>query len=416
MKKQSGITLVALVITIIVLLILAGVSISLVVGNSGVLTQASSAVIANREAKAKEEIAMAWSSATTKYWADWVNDSTKTLDDYLTKASLDQYLTNGTLVEDPTYADGLYTVKYQSEGAVYTILVDGRGNTTLSGTTLGEGGGAGGNSTPAGTTSSSVATAPTTYYGKTVNYSVNGITDWKIFYADSTNIYLILSDYLPKEKVPAAIGAVTEGVSGIHWSSAPTAQAINSTTCPYGFLWHDATEYVSAWTDYSTYAGGRCVSTLLNTNNWTDFVNTTYADYAIGSPTLAMYIASWNAKGYTTLYADNTNEYGYYVGIASTPTEAYKPMGGEGDSTEGTGYYDSLYYPRRTYEYSQNGNGYWLASPSALGGDVVMIYFDGDINNTPYGNNKAIRPIVRLKNTTTLVEGTNGYDYDLSAN
>ena len=39
MKKQKGITLVALVITIIVLLILAGVSISLALGNNGVLTR-----------------------------------------------------------------------------------------------------------------------------------------------------------------------------------------------------------------------------------------------------------------------------------------------------------------------------------------------------------------------------------------
>ena len=37
-KKQTGITLIALVITIIVLLILAGVSIALLTGNNGILT------------------------------------------------------------------------------------------------------------------------------------------------------------------------------------------------------------------------------------------------------------------------------------------------------------------------------------------------------------------------------------------
>ena len=52
MKRQNGITLVALVITIIVLLILAGVSISLVVGNNGILSQASNAVVKNKEAQA----------------------------------------------------------------------------------------------------------------------------------------------------------------------------------------------------------------------------------------------------------------------------------------------------------------------------------------------------------------------------
>ena len=38
--KEKGITLIALVITIIILLILAGVTISLLTGNNGILTQA----------------------------------------------------------------------------------------------------------------------------------------------------------------------------------------------------------------------------------------------------------------------------------------------------------------------------------------------------------------------------------------
>ena len=47
MKNKNGITLIALVITIIVLLILAGVSISLTLGQNGVLTQAKTAVEKN---------------------------------------------------------------------------------------------------------------------------------------------------------------------------------------------------------------------------------------------------------------------------------------------------------------------------------------------------------------------------------
>ena len=42
-KKQTGITLIALVITIIVLLILAGVSIATLTGNNGILKQANQA-------------------------------------------------------------------------------------------------------------------------------------------------------------------------------------------------------------------------------------------------------------------------------------------------------------------------------------------------------------------------------------
>ncbi len=40
LKGQKGITLVALVVTIIVLIILAGVSIALVLGNNGIATKA----------------------------------------------------------------------------------------------------------------------------------------------------------------------------------------------------------------------------------------------------------------------------------------------------------------------------------------------------------------------------------------
>ena len=42
-KKESGITLVALVVTIIVLLILAGVAISLTLGQNGIFTRAQNA-------------------------------------------------------------------------------------------------------------------------------------------------------------------------------------------------------------------------------------------------------------------------------------------------------------------------------------------------------------------------------------
>ncbi len=41
MRNQKGVTLIALVITIIVLLILAGVSIAMLTGDNGILTQAN---------------------------------------------------------------------------------------------------------------------------------------------------------------------------------------------------------------------------------------------------------------------------------------------------------------------------------------------------------------------------------------
>ena len=56
MKKQNGITLIALVISIIVMLILAGVSINAVVGDNGVLSKAQEASIAEKLAVLKENV------------------------------------------------------------------------------------------------------------------------------------------------------------------------------------------------------------------------------------------------------------------------------------------------------------------------------------------------------------------------
>ena len=53
-KKENGITLVALVVTIIVLLILAGVAISLTVGNNGLFTRAQNAANTWRDAETTE--------------------------------------------------------------------------------------------------------------------------------------------------------------------------------------------------------------------------------------------------------------------------------------------------------------------------------------------------------------------------
>jgi Tfp pilus assembly major pilin PilA len=66
-KKQNGITLVALVITIIVLLILAGVTISMVVGQNGVLSQAKSAATKTKDSEAKEALELALSGAQGTY-------------------------------------------------------------------------------------------------------------------------------------------------------------------------------------------------------------------------------------------------------------------------------------------------------------------------------------------------------------
>ena len=72
-KQEKGITLVSLVITIIVMLILAGVSLSMVMGEGSVLNQARDAVDTTELSSVKDEIGMALGSAQTNYYAKYAS-------------------------------------------------------------------------------------------------------------------------------------------------------------------------------------------------------------------------------------------------------------------------------------------------------------------------------------------------------
>ena len=61
--NQKGITLIALVITIIVLLILAGVSIAMLTGENGILTRTNEAKVSQIEGQVREEINLAVQAA-----------------------------------------------------------------------------------------------------------------------------------------------------------------------------------------------------------------------------------------------------------------------------------------------------------------------------------------------------------------
>lgn len=77
MKKQNGITLIALVITIIVLLILAGVSIAMLTGENGILKKASTATEKTQAAEAEEAIKLAVNVVLADKLDPSVTDSTK---------------------------------------------------------------------------------------------------------------------------------------------------------------------------------------------------------------------------------------------------------------------------------------------------------------------------------------------------
>ncbi len=117
MKKNNGITLIALVITIIVLLILAGVSIAMITSQDGILGKAKDAKAKNEVGALMDDIAVKVSDLQAEYYNQaYVLDNTtvkaKSVTAYIAEG-LNGYNTNVTLKE--TTADsGIYTVTIKS--------------------------------------------------------------------------------------------------------------------------------------------------------------------------------------------------------------------------------------------------------------------------------------------------------------
>ena len=79
-QNMSGITLIALVVTIVILLILAGVSMNLVLGNNGIITKSQETQIATRAAGAEDEVEL-WKG--NNYIAKNSNQSSESKEDML---------------------------------------------------------------------------------------------------------------------------------------------------------------------------------------------------------------------------------------------------------------------------------------------------------------------------------------------
>ena len=113
-KKNNGITLIALVITIIVLLILAGVTIATLTGENGILTRASDAAEQTEVAEEKEAIGVAYAGVLADNNGAGV--SAGELQDELEK--------NGYKATVTDKGNGTFTVKFET-GREYTINADG---------------------------------------------------------------------------------------------------------------------------------------------------------------------------------------------------------------------------------------------------------------------------------------------------
>ena len=126
LKSKKGITLVALVVTIVVLLILAGVSINAVLGDNGIIKKANQAASVTKEAEVKEAI-------NRTILEFYLTNDYETLEDFLKVKAKD-----GSIDSVTKNADGTLTVKKGEYSVTVENKTNSSGGSSSGGNTGGE--------------------------------------------------------------------------------------------------------------------------------------------------------------------------------------------------------------------------------------------------------------------------------------
>ena len=118
-SEERGITLIALVVTIVVLLILAGVSLNLILGNNGIITKAKESRTETRMSQIDEQVKLAIGDAYT--------DGIGSITDSGLKSALNNRLGEGTYEITGDETTG-WKVTVKETGKVYEISANGKIN------------------------------------------------------------------------------------------------------------------------------------------------------------------------------------------------------------------------------------------------------------------------------------------------
>lgn len=125
MRNQKGITLIALVITIIVLLILAGVSIAMLTGQNGILTRANDSKDETTYAEIEERMGMAIQSVYADTLKPNATTTTVIITNIVTQYNSDN-AGHSTATDNSTTTPN--TIKVSMNGTEYTVTLESSGN------------------------------------------------------------------------------------------------------------------------------------------------------------------------------------------------------------------------------------------------------------------------------------------------
>ena len=394
-KTNKGITLIALVITIIVLLILAGVTIAMLTGQNGILSRAQDTRGTNAYTSSVEQAKLAYMAVKTEIMTQKVAnssyDATKNagklakivkqdlagsewtispngIDETVTGEMIKIVYSNATLKKDsielrkPAHNGEILFEFILSEQDV-ELYIDGMGIN-------------GGVSPTAGF--SEVNREYIDDFGKIVEgYPISGI--WRLFYVDNDSAYLI-RDSIGKKTLRNIPGFDTSKISEL-------GKNLNSKYTS----WDLKTNGESINTNL------KGVAAFLYTANWGDY-KADFATWAIGAPTLEMFITSYNATHTMKIdcMVESLTSTGYRVG----KSESGGNVTSYGWNILGLGYSTGL----DNAIYSTINGSWWLASPSAVDSSRMMWVYTNGLGNNGSGSSYSnvwtqsmdVRPVVSI--------------------
>ncbi len=322
LKEKTGITLIALVITIIVLLILAGVTVITLTGDNGLLTKASDAKQANEEAAALEKIK---TEVAGSYNLEGKIDLNELKTNLKRLNISDEDITPTIKDEKETFP---LTIKIKEN--VYDIYNNGN------------------------------IIGPIDYkkleslYGKLVNgysgYTATDVTEWKLLYVDEqyNEAFIVSSNAIPLgPPIPLT------SVKGIEYTGSNNV-ANSEYGRKYNRLW------LEKCTEESTEINAKAVAYLCDSDNWSQYV-TEKAKYAAGGPTLEIYAAVGKGMQVREIMINGVNSVGYLT-------------------NGGTGIVNETFRK----DLLNLGGAYWYASPSTYK-NYIHFGSDGEYYHYSYG-------------------------------
>ena len=239
-------------------------------------------------------------------------------------------------------------------------------------------------------------------YGDEIEYEANGVSDWKVFFNDGNNVFIITSKFMPYTRLPSNSKMIKNGEYKIYWEpiyGTPTVgleygHAPNITDITQNSkVLERAERFKLTWIKDNIdkdWNSARAVKDLLNNDIWDVFAEGLNGAEAIGAPTLEMFAESWKQKGCEEIkYTRGEN--GYSVGDNGKWFNL--PNASNGLDL-------SLYLPIQE-GVSEDGNcvAYWLASISINDTHSLLVVDNnnggmfGDWYNAQY---YGIRPVVCL--------------------